>query len=844
MAADDHRGDAVVGTVLRALHPHGVAGEAAGEVLQQVEAARQHVLRRQRGQRRHGEVAGQLFQRLLAAGVEALAAAAVAGVDQDDAAMGHELVERRHLRARQRRAAGHDRPIEQRVERKLRLAERDGRGLAQRGVGAAVHVVRQPGEAGAGDAVHRGVAGDNMGEAGDERGMGRSLRRDQGLRLRRQGGGQQQDCRPRGNAATNQAAQEQGDHEVDREQGQRGGEQPRREQAFRRGARHRLLPRPRDRRGGGERGMAAGEVQRAAAVLRAVQPRRVARGGGGGGEIARRDRPGGGLGRAERAETVQRFHGRKAGVVCFRHAGNPGRKRNKAAQHVHEQARERQVRPIGIRRGVEQHHPAEAAAGMGHQRGAIRQPRPGGLGEAGIGLGQHLAGHAHLGRHAQPGEGGGGGEGIKPGRLAPGHGTTQLAIAGQQLHRQQRIRLLGHAWPGKAQQQAAFFHPVGEHGLLGATGHHVVHQHQHGEVARQQRGEVAQAQLHIRIERAAHIIQRAGKRNFGRHRIAGQQPHRAAAPAFIQQHHAAGRGRALDHQAGQAVAQLRRQQEGDLGLRRAGRDGGGGAGQGAGVAGLGEHGHLLGQRAGGLLDGGDQPVRLGARGEQQAGRRHLVAQHGHGPDGAQRGGERIPAGAGEAIGDIGSPTLAGPGAQRGGGGGAIRRPRLRAQGREAGAHLAHRHGGRGGRCRGGFAGRGGHQHHLPPRTLRAIQHPVRRRHAARPIRRGGPAVIHHQHQRPTAGQGGAGIDHRASEAHNHQRSGQDAQRQQPPRRARRRLLRRRQPEQQADRREGFRARARRRNPQQPPQYRQGGQRQQHPGRGKDHRRPACGASAV
>ena len=94
-----------------------------------------------------------------------------------------------------------------------------------------------------------------------------------------------------------------------------------------------------------------------------------------------------------------------------------------------------------------------------------RQRRPGVRGEIGARLGQHLAVDRHLGRHRQPGERRAGGERRQPGRLAPGHRAAQLAVAAQQLHRQQRVgladRLLGGARAGEADQQAALLHPTG-----------------------------------------------------------------------------------------------------------------------------------------------------------------------------------------------------------------------------------------------------------------------------------------------------------------------------------------------------------------------------------------------
>ena len=63
MAADDDGADAVVAAVLVALDPDGVAGEAAGEVLQEVEGAGEHVVAGEGRQGRYGEAGGDAAER-------------------------------------------------------------------------------------------------------------------------------------------------------------------------------------------------------------------------------------------------------------------------------------------------------------------------------------------------------------------------------------------------------------------------------------------------------------------------------------------------------------------------------------------------------------------------------------------------------------------------------------------------------------------------------------------------------------------------------------------------------------------------------------------------------------
>ena len=135
-------------------------------------------------------------------------------------------------------------------------------------------------------------------------------------------------------------------------------------------------------------------------------------------------------------------------------------------------------------------------------------------------------------------------------------------------------------------------------------------------------------------------------RTFRGDRVAGEQPDRTAAPAFVQQANRAGRGLALQHQAVQAVAHLGRQHDRRFRLGGVGGEAGGRARQRPPVAGLGQHRDLGGQGArapGRCGPPAGRPRRPGpASGEPG---RNGVGQHLHRPDGGERGGERIPAGA-------------------------------------------------------------------------------------------------------------------------------------------------------------------------------------------------------
>ena len=58
-------------------------------------------------------------------------------------------------------------------------------------------------------------------------------------------------------------------------------------------------------------------------------------------------------------------------------AGDALAHRHDAPQHLDEQAGEREVRPIGVGRRVDQHDPAVPAFFRGHERRAVGEPRPG-----------------------------------------------------------------------------------------------------------------------------------------------------------------------------------------------------------------------------------------------------------------------------------------------------------------------------------------------------------------------------------------------------------------------------------------------------------------------------------
>ena len=556
----------------------------------------------------------------------------------------------------------------------------------------------------------------------------------------------------------------------------------------------------------------------------------------GAGQVARADRLSGRRRRAQHAGAVQRQGGRQQPcVVGHRHAGRAG---HQPAQHIHEQARQRQIRPVGVGRHVEQHHLAPAHAGCGHQRRAVGQPRPGLRGGVGW-VGQDLPVDAHLGRDAQARERRAVRKRRQMGRLAPRHRTPQLAVAGQQAAGQQRVGILagGQAGAGEAQQQPAALHPVA-HLRRFAGGQRARGDHQHGELSGQQGGHIAAAQLGGGRQRAVQVEQVAQQRRVGAG-AGAHQPHRPAARRLVQQRDRAGTLRPVQPQRAQLVAQLGRQRQRRLGVGGAGRHQHGRARQDAAVVGLGQHEEGLRQAGWGLTQMGGQLIGRSG-GAQQAGRQR-AGQHGDRAAARQRARKRRILGGNQTVGDV--EHRAGP-ADGACGTRPIDRPWLRLQRGQDRAQHPSRHRRGAGRCCPIRPGCGGQQGGLPAGALQPVQHRARRGQALRKIRAGRPAVVDHQQRRaapgdaqPVAGQ------HRAGQAQDHERGRRDAQGQQPPGRARGRFLRGAQAGEQADGRKILRARCGRRGAQQPPQHGQGDQRGQHPGGGEDHVcvRPASSA---
>ena len=136
-----------------------------------------------------------------------------------------------------------------------------------------------------------------------------------------------------------------------------------------------------------------------------------------------------GRGRRVRRAALAVADQRLAGAARAAEAGD-------AAHHLHEQARQRQVRPVRVGGDMEEDHLAVAALGRGDQRRAVLQARPHlHLGPEPGRIGQHLLVDQHLGRRRQSGEQAVVAEGCQRLRRCPGQGAAQRSPAEPQAAR-------------------------------------------------------------------------------------------------------------------------------------------------------------------------------------------------------------------------------------------------------------------------------------------------------------------------------------------------------------------------------------------------------------------------
>ena len=105
---------------------------------------------------------------------------------------------------------------------------------------------------------------------------------------------------------------------------------------------------------------------------------------------------------------------------------------------------------------------ALAAALGGNQRRAVGERHPGALVQRGVGFGQHLSAHGHVGRHRHSEERTFARECVERLRLLPGQAAAENAPATPELHRHEIVIGGGESRSGKAHQHAAIFDPARE----------------------------------------------------------------------------------------------------------------------------------------------------------------------------------------------------------------------------------------------------------------------------------------------------------------------------------------------------------------------------------------------
>ena len=226
---------------------------------------------------------------------------------------------------------------------------------------------------------------------------------------------------------------------------------------------------------------------------------------------------------------------------------------------------------------MEQHHEAAAALGGGDERRAVAERGPGALGEAAVGLGQHLAADGDVVRHGEIVERPLAREARELLRLLPRERAAEHAAAAAELHRNQIILCRGQPRPGEAHEHASLLHPGDEAGArLGRDGADVgQHQHRQAlleEAVHRLAGRRAFGEAHVGEgpERPRQVIGSRQERLAGIGGGAGDDADGAPPPALVEELHGAGRALADDLEARDVVPDLHRQIEVCLGLAGAG----------------------------------------------------------------------------------------------------------------------------------------------------------------------------------------------------------------------------------------------------------------------------------
>ena len=141
-------------------------------------------------------------------------------------------------------------------------------------------------------------------------------------------------------------------------------------------------------------------------------------------------------------------------------------------QHRHEQPRQRQTGPFGIRGNMEQNNLPLPQFFARHQGRAVAQLGHHAFGKGRVRLRHDLRAHTHLVRHRKAKERASFGKGGKCFGFTPAHRAANATTPCPQPHRHERVFFRtrhagrGHAWPGKANEQATSFGPFDQRGLF------------------------------------------------------------------------------------------------------------------------------------------------------------------------------------------------------------------------------------------------------------------------------------------------------------------------------------------------------------------------------------------
>ena len=279
-------------------------------------------------------------------------------------------------------------------------------------------------------------------------------------------------------------------------------------------------------------------------------------------------------GRAKRAKTIQRqcrrqrsgrCRPRRRLLVAALQLGQSRQPRD-APQHVHEQPGQRQVRPVGICRDVEQHDPPLARFLRRHQGRAVGQPRP----DAGAvrqqrRIGQHLTRDAHVLGEFQAEKRAVVLERGQRLRRAPGKRPAERAPAGAQIDREKVVAALFQARAGEADDEAAAPEEFVDRLARRPRDFADIGQHQHGAVSGGELGDgggavglVRGGEFRERFEGALDIVKLAKQGLRGFAGCAGNQPDTVPARAGIQQLHRSGGALIANGEARDLVAQFER----------------------------------------------------------------------------------------------------------------------------------------------------------------------------------------------------------------------------------------------------------------------------------------------